>query len=255
MRALALLVALAGCGRLGFGGGNADGAIGDGVLGDGDGAGGDAAQVCSPAFDICDGFESGINTGLWSADAMVTLDTTRGHRGNNSVRVHTPAFAAGSNSYQSLFQSQTIMTSTTFWIRAWFWLSALPATGNGMELITAERPGSNGDYVFIFADSTHIYTQFGNDSSMTTSPAPVGGWFCVVWKVVRSSTTTGSLDLTGDLGTLSLPNVVTDSATMPMTVLTIGMGFAASNVPSAQPALDLWIDDVIAHSGPVTCAD
>lgn len=253
MRALALLVALAGCGRLGFGGNNADSAIGDGVLGDG--AGGDAAQVCSPVFDICDGFESGINTGLWSVDSMVTLDTTRAHRGINSVRAHTPAFAAGANSYQSLFESQTIMTSTTFWVRGWFWLSALPATGNGMELITAERPGSNGDYVFIFSDSTHLYTQFGNDSMMTSSPAPVGSWFCVVWKVVRSSTATGSLDLTGDLGALSLPSVVTDSSTMPMTILTIGMGFAGSNTPSAQPAIDLWIDDIIVHSGPVTCAD
>ena len=257
MRALALLVALAGCGRLGFGDGGdkLDARTGDAI--GGDGAPDDSGEVaCSPAFQICDGFETGINTGVWSADPMVTVDTTRAHRGTSSVHVHTPAFAPNTNSYQSLFQSDTIMANpSVFWIRGWFWLSALPASGNGMELMTAEQPGNNGDYVFVFSDSTHIYTQYGSGSKITMTTVPIGQWFCLTWKVVRSTTTTGSLELTGDLGTLLLPNVITDSATSPMTMVTLGVGFASSNTPSAQPALDLWIDDVIADDGPISCAD
>ncbi len=88
---------------------------------------------------------------------------------------------------------------------------------------------------------------------MTT--VPTGSWFCVVWKVVRSTSTSGSLETSGDVPALALANIQTDSASSPMTVLTLGLGFASSNTPSAQPALDLWVDDVIAHSAPVTCAD
>jgi hypothetical protein len=72
---------------------------------------------------------------------------------------------------------------------------------------------------------------------------------------VRSTTTTGSLTSSGDLAALTLPGVKTDSSTSPMTNLFLGMGFSSSNVPVAQPALDLWIDDVIVDAAPVTCAD
>jgi hypothetical protein len=259
MRGLALLVAIAGCGRFGFGSvADLDAAADDGAPRDGtnDSPSGDAAPACSPTFDLCDGFEAAtIDTTTWSVDAMVTLDSTRAHRGSKSVHVHTAAFSANTSSYTNLAETKTIAGSTTFWVRSWFWLSGLPATNNGMELISAEQSGVGGDYVFVFSDSTHIYTQFGNDSQVSMTTVPIGSWFCVVWKVVRSTSTTGSLDLTGDVATLSLPNVKTDSATAPMDVLVFGMGFASSNTPTTQPALDLWIDDVIVDGAPLTCAD
>lgn len=148
-----------------------------------------------------------------------------------------------------------VAAGNTFWIRGWFWLSALPTGGNGMELMSAERPGTGGDYVFVFRDATHIYTQFGGASDITPTTVPIGSWFCLVSKIVRSATATGSLELSGDVPLLTLANVVTDSATTPISIVAIGIGFANSNVPDAQPALDLWIDDVIVHTAPLTCAD
>ena len=264
MRAVVLLIVVGAC-RWAFDDQpRGDGSIVDGVAGDGasDGASdgstsGDAANACA-GFDVCDGFEAAtLDPSTWTADPGITIDTTHAHRGTRSVHVHTNAFSANTSSYTNMWESKTIMTSTTFWVRGWFWLSALPASGNGLELITAERPGNNGDYVFVFSNATHIYAQYGSGSSdITMTAVPVGSWFCVVWKVVRSTTTTGSLELTSDtLPQLSLPNVQTDSATLPMTILVFGMGFADSNTPSAQPAIDLWIDDIIAHDAPVTCAD
>jgi hypothetical protein len=257
--AFAVLVVAAGCGRLGFDPyGTADGSLRDVSAGEGDTPSGDGpgAVACSPAFDLCDDFEAeSLDTSLWTADAMVTLDTTRAHRGGQSVHVHMPAFAPDTGHYQTLAETQTIMTSTTFWVRAWFWLSALPAAGNGLELMTAERPGSAGDYVFVFSDSTHVYSQYDLSSRISATTVPTGSWFCVVWKVVRSTSASGSLETSGDVPALALTNIQTDSSSSPMTVLTLGLGFASSNTPSAQPALDLWIDDVIAHSAPVTCAD
>src|SRR5262245_2754840 len=102
MRAVAMLVAVAGCGRFGFGstsgdrdgaatgdsvkldGARGDGAGGDSSLGDG-GTGDGAAPACLPAYSVCDEFEgSGFDTTTWTVDAPVTLDTTLAHRGAQS---------------------------------------------------------------------------------------------------------------------------------------------------------------------------
>jgi hypothetical protein len=254
MRAL-VLVAVAACGRIGFGVHPGDGGATGDVLSGEDATRDGPGLGCAPTFDICDDFEAAVIDPLtWMFDPNVTLDTAFGRSGSQSVRVHTAAFGPNQNRYTSLFETATLATATTFWIRGWFWLSALPAAGNGMELITAERPGQGGDYVFVFADRSSIYTQFDNASRSTPTTAPVGSWFCVVFKVVRSTATTGSLEMSGDLGAQSLTDVRTDGA-MPMTHLTLGVGFASTNTPSAQPELDLWIDDVIIHTAAVTCAD
>ncbi|NVB83606.1 MAG: hypothetical protein HOV81_34850 [Kofleriaceae bacterium] len=257
MRAVVVLLVAAGCGRLGFGSTDArdDAVASDGASSD---ATRDGASVgCSPAFDLCDDFEGPTLDGaIWTADSMVTLDTTRAHRGAKSVHVHMPSLAAGSGDYQTLRETTTITSgATTFWVRAWFWLSALPAGGNGLELVTAERPGSAGDYLFVFSDRTALYTQFVAASQTAMATVPTGTWFCAVWKVVRATNATGSIALSGDAPAITLANTTTDSATLPMTVVNLGIGFSGTNLPVAQPALDLWIDDVIAHSSPVGCTD
>ena len=260
MRALALLVALAGCGRFGFGDTSSmDAAPDDDAMRDGspsDATDGDVAPACKPAFDLCDGFEAAaIDTATWMPEASITLDSTRAHRGDQSLHVHTPAFGANTSSYITLGETKTLAGSSTFWVRGWFWLSALPAAGNGMELIAASSAGTGGNFVFVFSDSTHLYTQYGNASWTDPSTVPVGSWFCVVFEIVRATTATGRLEMSGDVTMVDLPNVVTDSASNPMSTVEFGMGFANDNTPSAQPALDLWIDDVIVDGAPLTCAD
>jgi len=76
-----------------------------------------------------------------------------------------------------------------------------------------------------------------------------------VWKVVRATTATGTLEMSTDtFPTVTLANHITDSAP-PIRDLAFGIGFAGSNVNDPQPAFDLWIDDLITDSAPVTCAD
>lgn len=253
-----MLVVAAGCGRLGFdGAAPSDGAV-DADDSDIGGPGDDAPQevTCSPAFDICDGFEDGLDTALWTVHPAATLDTSFAHRGNNSIRIHTDAFGAGQQSYRMISETRTLAANpTAFWVRGWFYLSALPAGGNGMELITAQRPGNEGDYVFVFRNRTTVYSQYSGASREAPAPAPVGSWFCAVFEIVRSTTTNGSLALTGDLPAIDLNDTATDSATQPMVVVTLGAAFSSANVSDAQPAFDLWIDDVIVHRAPVSCSD
>jgi hypothetical protein len=258
MRSWALLVALAaGCGRFGFSGNEPPGdaaGMGDGRRGDGAvDSSPDAALYACTGSELCSDFENG--TGLWMADPMVTIDTTRAHRGLQSVHVHSPAFGVATDSYHSLYESATVTANINpFYVRAWLWLSALPATNNAMELITAERPGSAGDYVFVHSDRTAVYSQYDTTIMNTTTLIPTGGWFCLVWKVTRDTGTAGRLDLTGDV-TVSLVGSKTDSSATPMQYVTIGLGYSGTNVATAQPAQDLWIDDVIVAGTAVTCSD
>jgi hypothetical protein len=256
MRALALLVVIAACGRFGFT------SVGDGAGGGDDSDSGPGPSdtppvACSPAFDVCDSFENGVDQAVWvPLDPGVTLDTTRGHRGTSSIRVHLDSFAPNTNNYARLKEANTLLTNLNFFVRGWFYLPALPAGDNGMEIITAHRPASLGDYVFVRSTRTTVYSQFSDRSQSTTTLVPAGSWFCLVFEVVRTTMPSGSLQLTGDVvPTVTLSNVATDDTQETIQWVTFGMGFASGNVSFAQPAIDLWIDDVIIADGAVTCDD
>ncbi len=245
-----VLATSAACGRYGFTSGSADANL-DGTS--------DARVPCA-GFDLCDEFEAGsINTALWTKDPSVTIDTARAHRGDASVHIHTDALTAGNGDYEVLSETRTLAGAaapTTFWVRGWFLIPALPSGPNALELISADQSGAPrlGDFVFLHSDSTSVYSQFGNDILDVTSP-PTNRWFCLVWRVVRGTGTTGLLEVTSDVvPTATLPNITTDGAP-PISIIAIGLGWAPSNVTVNQPAFDLWVDDVIVHSAPVTCAD
>lgn len=258
MRGLGVLVVVAGCGRFGFDStGHADGGDSFADASDGASASGDASStsMCLPSYSVCDEFEAAtVNTTTWQVASMISIDTSRAHRGTSSLHIEMPAFAAGQGRYKFISDTKTVMTASTFWVRGWFWISALPAGTNGLELITAELPGDAGDYVFVRSNRTTVYSQFQDNSTSTTTTVPTASWFCVVFKVVRSTTTSGSLEMSGDVPTTALANARTDG-TPAMTHINLGIGFSGSNVGTAQPALDLWIDDVIIHTEAVTCAD
>jgi len=250
-------IASGGCGRFSFtehdppGDGRGSGIDSNVMADDGDV---DAPTYACSGNEVCDGFESGFGT-VWTTQGMVSIDTTRAHRGTQSVHVHSPAFAANTGSYHSIYETQTVASNINpFWVRGWLWLSALPAFDNGLELITAEAPSAAGDYVFVHADSTKVYSQYDAQIMSTSTLVPTGQWFCLIWKVTRNTGTSGSLELTGDV-TVSLPNAKTDSTANPMQVVVFGLGYSSTNVPVPQPAQDLWIDDVIVSATAVTCDD
>lgn len=250
------IVLAAGCGRLGFTSVPGDRDSGAADVGDvGDVAASDAAPACLASYARCDGFEGNSIDPAWMPDPLITIDSTRAHRGASSVHVQSPAIAAGTDDYTVLADQATLATiGTTFWVRAWLWLSALPAGMNGLELITAQRPSAGGDYLFVFSNRTDVYTQYDGVSQQAMVAVPVGGWFCAVFKVVRSTTSTGSIEASGDIPMLVLPGVQTDGVP-PLEYITLGLAFSAPNVAVPQPVMDLWIDDVIIDDAAVTCAD
>jgi hypothetical protein len=240
----AVVVALAGCGRIGFST-TTDGAADD--------VGGDAAAGCLASYRLCDGFEGATFDPVWSSIGSVSIDTTVAHRGASSAHFHTDAIAVGDDGYAEIWQTRTLpLGDPTFYVRAWFRLGALPL--NNMEMIAATQTVPLPDEVGLFVvPELAVYSQFSNTSTNTATRPPIGTWICALWTVTRATTPTGRISLAGDLST-TLSNVITD-ATTPLREMDLGIGFSGSTVIVAQPPMDVWIDDLIVAASPVSCAD
>lgn len=248
VRAAWLVVLAAGCGRFGF----SDREATDGNTRD---RADTQSSVCMNAA-VCDDFErSNIGSG-WDALGAVAIDTTFAHSGTSSVHMHIEPISAGGSIEARLANPTILATQGALWIRAWIKLGSLPAGSNHMEIMCADQTTSpfNGDCVFLYSNQTTLYTQFTSLTELGSAP-PVLPWFCFVWKLVRSPTT-GSMHLTSDvIADIDMPSQQTDSAVNPIDVLVIGPNFSPGNVPNAQPALEVWIDDVIVSTSPVSCSD
>lgn len=239
-----LVLALAGCGRLGF---EIDGA--------GDAHAGDAPRAPC-AFDLCDGFEAEtLDSSMWTVDPMVTRDTSVAHLGGASVRMHVDALAANGTATAMLAESRTLVSSRELWVRGWFRLSALPADGNELEVIgLAQTVADTAVHsVFVRADQAGFTLQSGISAS-TSIALPTDTWFCLVWHA-KLSASDGAMDLSSDLFEGSSATGGQTDTVPPIAVLRLGARFEPAQVTANQPALDVWLDDVIVHSAPISCAD
>ena len=131
-----------------------------------------------------------------------------------------------------------------------------PVATNGLELLSSEQQVTPfiGDYVFVHRADTQVYSDFDHSVAMTTTTPPQDTWFCLVWQVVPSTSTTGSLALSSDLFASIGTDAITDGAS-PIETVSLGPDFERVNVDVAQDPIEVWLDDVIVHSAPVTCDD
>jgi hypothetical protein len=244
-----VLAILAACGRVGFErvvSQGDDAAAGDGPGGDSGG------PACLPSYLLCDGFEQPAFAGIWSVNTGAVLDHAIAHRGTSSVRMSVPGVAVGMNRYVVLGQTTTLATPGVVHVRAWIRLSALPL--DNMELITAAQPSANEDALFVVPGALAVYAQWNDVSVDNGTPPPTGTWMCVLWTVTRATTNTGILSLAGDPPGVTMTNEKTDGMP-PVSEMDFGPGFSSTSVTVTQPALDVWFDDVIISTTPVTCAD
>jgi hypothetical protein len=242
VRAGLLVLALAGCGRLAFEPGQNGTLDGDTIRPD-----------C--AFDLCEDFEATLDTSLWTVDSTVTRDTSVARGGIASARMHVDALAPNQPATAALTESRTLASSREMWVRSWLRLSALPAGTNELELIGLAQSGSADAVhsVIVRADQVGLAIRFNGISATTNVVLPLDTWFCLVWHA-RLATNGGAMDLAGDLFDGPEIGGQTDVAP-PISALRFGIRFASSKVTVTQPPLDVWLDDVIVHSAPVSCAD
>ncbi len=250
MRGLAVaVVALAACGRVDFG-------VGDGGGDSGDGGGDAPGPACLSSYELCDGFETADFAPVWTVLPGATIDTSVHHRGLASAHFAMPGTTAGNDFYTNLSETTTLpLGDPTFYVRAYVLLGSLPL--DNMEIISAEQQNTgnpNEDGLFVDPGDLAIYSQFSDREADTSAPPPTGSWLCLVWSVTRATDTSGSMTLGGDVQALNRGGVVTDGDPA-ISEMAFGIGFAGPSVVVDQPAIELWIDDVIIANTPITCAD
>ena len=227
----------------------ADGGTDDGM---------DGGTGCLPSYLVCDGFETPTLDPRWFSDGQVVRDTSTMHRGNASLHLYTNGLAMGTGTSSRIWEQTTLAGApASFWARGWFRISRIPEPSvNAVVLLTADNQSTTGDMVFIRAiDDLLMGSDFASQGS-TGGHLPTNTWFCLIWHVDRSTTATGSLELSGDqFPAFSLPNVITDDGASPIANLRFGLLWRSMEVVVAQPAVDLWIDDIITSTTPVSCLD
>jgi len=244
-------VLLTGCGRLSFD------ARGDGsVNGDDDGPRDSVAdaKVCTQL--LCDAFEAPALAPIWTpfmaANATVMLDPTMAHGGASSLHFHLPATASNVGSRALINQASTL--PSPIYVRAFVRLTAVAALNNRIELmLVAENTTNQENAVMLMNNGLAVYNQWTDGTINNAALPPTNTWLCLTWHVARATTATGSLTLAGDVPPAGLSNVPTDGPALE--VMGFGLVLYGQNQPSAQSALDLWLDDLIVDDAPVTCSD
>jgi hypothetical protein len=249
-------VACAACGRLEFGAlATKDAPAPGNDAKDLDGAAGDAGSGCLASYLLCDGFETPSLASWWTSTATgVSLDATVAHRGSQSLHLHTDVVDVGDAATAFVNETLTFGTmSTTFDVRAFIRMSAVPVDNLGLIEAQQNDGTPDGDGVFATSSGLTVFSQFSNKSRDANFTPADDAWTCVVWTVVRASDGTGSLALGGD-GSATLDNINTDGSPA-LAEMAFGIQLANSTDTSTQPAIDVWIDDVIVATTPLTCAD
>ena len=239
---------VAGCGRVGFDVVGPD-------LDDARAAGDGNLAACRAAFDVCDDFEAPTLSTQWSTHVGVALDQTLAHTGLQSAHISIGNLTTGQASEAALVEVSTLSVGGPFWVRAWVRMATLPASTNVMALMFAEQVvgPEDGVYAFVVGNETQIYSNFDSSTAGGGVGIAPNVWTCAVWHVVRSASQ-GTLALRiNTMPELTLSGR-TDGAP-PMARLGIGIQFAAPNVNNPQPAMNLWVDDIIVDANEVTCSD
>jgi hypothetical protein len=228
--------------------------------GDGRGDACEGAVGCAALTRVpfCDDFENGLSNTRWRLDRQdpaileINSDARFVHRGTQSLHLRTPAVPSGGQGGVDLSEIATFpdfADAASFWVRAWIWLPHPPAGSDEVRLFVADNGpvGTVGIGVAIAANHTAIGSWVGAGGSVSGAPPGYGEWTCYVWRVDLS----GSQSLSGvnipSLGPLMAPTQP------PGKLAQLGVGPFIYHPTTAQPAFDMYVDDVFLDTQPVTC--
>jgi hypothetical protein len=214
----------------------------------------DPSCASGAAVALCDDFEAAaLDTTTWTLSGTGNIDTTFRHRGQSSYHFRTPAVNAGTTTNFNIRERKTFtgFTGPTMWVRLWAYINAVPAAGNTLNLIKVEQIANpfNGQVVELRATQTRLENEVAGTTVNAAGAPMINSWNCYLFRIDVGGATPG-LQLSG----VNVPSLSLAGTTQPNPVLgqaNIGVFFFQPNV--AQPAYDLWIDDVIIDTKPVTC--
>jgi hypothetical protein len=257
-----VLLVLAGCGRLNFGGGGgaSDGGGTDTTTGDtrmtdapGDGV---LATTCGTAGGMaCDGFEGTTIDPMWTVDTSVgsiAIDSTRAYRGATSAHVHINQISSATTNPRALLLGPAGLPITgTLYFRVWIYvasplssttylnqmINAADVAGNGISMGSRNGVVTNNDYT-------------GGGYAESTTTFPLDRWACLQFQMPSNTQGTSRVFIDGtEVTDIALATPGTQPAP---THVYIALEWDGN--PSTMPAADAWVDEVIVDAQPTTCA-
>jgi hypothetical protein len=226
-----VVLALAGCGRIGF---------------DGD-PGCEAANVM-----LCEDFETGtIDTATWvlsEALGAVTIDNQHVHRGGLAMHAHLDAITFTTNASAELVEDATFPGGARY-IRAFAYV-ATPTSTNIPLYIQVRGPDSGVQLIVDSAAQVRLY-EWGatpaDQSATSSTVTPTDRWFCLEWMLDDTSRESRTWLDGAELTDLHFVGI----QTTPLQTVSIGaFHFQATD----EPATDVWLDDIMIDALPIRCS-
>jgi hypothetical protein len=226
---------------------------GGGDLADGGGAVGCAALGASVL--ACEDFESGAPASIWfpgQTQGTVTVDTSRPHRGLYAMHSQTSAAASGATVKADLTESSSFPAPPSLFVRAWYYLPVQPASGFEITGVAQQASPYAGLAVYQTGGFLSVQnTVNGAFHASNSVPFPSGRWTCLEWEVDFAGTQQYRFWIDGSEVT-DLHIVEPTQPSPPVNLFGTGLDFYG--LTAAQPAYELWIDDLILSSSRIGCA-
>jgi hypothetical protein len=219
------------------------------------GSGTDASLgPCSGGI-LCDNFEEGaIDSSKWPSvflnGATVAVDTMHAHSGAYALHVHLDNVPANTT-YDGLLANNNLPLPAAVNLRLWVLVPGTPPQQStsyvGYVEGTSPYYGINVGTI----GSNPQLTDYGVPNSLLTSTSTVSltSWICMQTTIDTTSGSTGNVTVSFG-GSVVSDLTSTGVWTGPVGQFHVGGWVAAG---AAQPAFDLWIDDVYLDSAPVGC--
>jgi hypothetical protein len=223
----------------------------------------EAGQPCGCADGLvaCEDFEGEVGP-PWSAfgDPLPSTDSSRAHCGKSSLRLHVPALAAGQSYVTALTESATFSDgrlAAGLFARAWVFASGAAITeGNHMALLEMRQKSDPflGVAAQLGASRAAItdWTTTPAGFAESTDPFPSDAWVCVEWQVVFGASNGASrLWIGGESSPSAALDATNTTPSPPYEAMFAGVYFTGP--AAAQPAFDLWIDELAIDTKRIGC--
>jgi hypothetical protein len=217
---------------------------------------GSAGGSCaSPGAILCDDFEEGtIDTPRWQrltqTSATVAVDSTRPHSGRFSLHASAAQVPSdgGVANIGGYIAHQGALPSD-FFMRFYAYLPSAGGPPSRSEIV-AQLVASSGLGMQLDTNSGYVaLTSWANTPELdlvSGTPLAADVWHCVEWEAREGSPGQTAVWIdgnpVGDLGVGVMAPAYSE--------VQLGIGFFQ---PPAQPAFELWIDDVVVQSSRVGC--
>ncbi len=228
-----------------------------------DGADADAGtHGCADAGVIlCEDFEQPLNTAVWvtsGSGGPGVRDTTRSHSGTTSLHLATNAINNVGGSYGVGIEETETFANTAlaagFYAREWIYVPSTSTFANGMGLSGVQQavsPWQGTDVQITSSGDVSLVNYTGSGGyTQTANALPRDAWVCLEWQMVYGATKGSTTLWISGTQAASLTNVPTQPSP-PYGTLFVEAAFYQVSV--AQPAVEIWVDDVIVDSQPVGC--